>query len=85
LRNFCAQQGLVDIAVEELVVEEVGSWAVPSRIAFGKDLKSLLARDESYRRSVLEHAQQIVGTGKTVREEETRALERIRRELNLTV
>jgi hypothetical protein len=83
MRSFCACQGLDDTTVQELVVDLVARWVVPSRIAYGKDLRSLLERDEPYRRAVLEHAKAIVGTGKTVRDEEARALERMQRELKL--
>lgn len=83
MRNFCASQGLNDTTVQELVTELVARWVVPSRIAYGKDLRSLLERDEPYRRTVLEHAQAIVGTGKAVRDEERRALERMQREMKL--
>lgn len=83
VRSFCAHQGLDDASVQELVVESVARWVVPSRIAYGNDLRALLERDEPYRRSVLEHAQEIVGTGKTVRDEEARAIERMQRELKL--
>ena len=84
LRSFCAYQGLDDTKIQELVVELVAGWVVPSRIAYGKDLQALLYRDEPYRRAVLENAKAIVSTGKTIRDEEVRALERMRRELNLS-
>lgn len=83
MRSFCASQGLDDTTVQELVIELVARWVVPSRVAYGKDLRALLGRDEPYRRAVLEHAYAIVGTGKTIRDEETRALERMQRELKL--
>lgn len=83
MRSFCASQGLGDTGIQQLVIDSVAGWVVPSRIAFGKDLRLLLERDEPYRRAVLEHAQAIVGTGKTVRDEEARALERMQRELKL--
>lgn len=83
IRNFCSSQGLGDTEIQQLVIDSVAGWVIPSRIAFGKDLRSLLDRDEPYRRKVLEHAQAIVGTGKTVRDEESRALERMQRELKL--
>ena len=83
MRSFCATQGLHDTEVQELVVDMVSRWVVPSRIAYGKDLRSLLERDEPYRRAVLEHAQAIVGTGRTVRDAEERAIERMQRELKL--
>ena len=83
MRSFCASQGLDDTTVQELVTESVARWVAPSRIAYGKDLRSLLERDEPYRRAVLGHAQAIVGTGKTVRDEEGRALERMQREMKL--
>lgn len=83
MRSFCASQGLTDIAAQVLVVELIASWVVPSRVAFGNDLRALLARDEHYRLEVLQHAQAIVAAGKSVREEETRALQRMSRELKL--
>lgn len=83
VRSFCAFQGLDDTTVQELVVETVSRWVVPSRIAYGKDLRSLLERDEPYRRAVRQYAQEIVGTGKTVRDGEAHALERMQRELEL--
>lgn len=84
MRSFCASQGLDDATVQDLVIESIARWAVPSRIAYGKDLRALLERDEPYRRTVLEYAQAIVGTGKTVRDEEDRALERMQREMKLS-
>lgn len=85
MRSFCAAQGLDDSVIQTLVVDSVAGWRIPSRIAYGKDLRALLERDESYRNAVLTHAQAIVNTGKTVRDEETRALERMRREMKLVI
>jgi hypothetical protein len=83
MRSFCAAHGLGDTAIQILVVESVACWSVPSRIAYGKYLRALIERDESYRRAVLIHAQAIVNTGKIVRDNETRALERMLREMKL--
>ena len=84
LQTFCASQGLEDIAIQSLVVETVAGWAVPSRIAYGKDLRSLLVRSEDYRRSVLDHAKAMLATSKIIHDDAKHALERMVRELKLT-
>lgn len=84
-RAFCSAQGIDEPTIQNLVVETVSLWVIPSRIAYGRDLRAMVERDVDYRQSVLDHAHAIVNTGKRVREEESRALERMQRELQLPV
>lgn len=84
LQNFCASQGLEKVDIQPLVVEAVAGWAVPSRIAYGKDLRALIERGEDYRRSVLQHAKAMVAASKTPTDETKRALERMERELKIS-
>lgn len=84
LQNFCASQGLDNAAIQPLVVEAVAGWAVPSRIAYGKDLRSLLAQGEDYRKSVVQYAKAMVAASKTPTDETKRALERMERELKIS-
>jgi hypothetical protein len=84
LQNFCASQGLENAVVQPLVVEAIAGWTVPSRIAYGKDLRSLLERGEDYRRSVVQYAKAMVAASKTPSDETKRALERMERELKVS-
>ena len=83
MQAFCASQGLKSPDIQALVVETVAGWAVPSRIAYGKDLRELLQRDEGYRQGILDHAKSMLASTKTAHDEATRALERMERELML--
>lgn len=84
MRNFCAECGLADAAVCDLVVELVATWPAPSKAQYGADLRAIGARDMAYRELVRRAALAIVATDKTVRENETRALERLQRELGIS-
>ena len=75
--EFCTWAGLADTTVQSLVTEEIGRWPKPSAIQFGKDLQFVAALDVTYRERVLQTAKAIVATDKTVRENETRALDRM--------
>jgi predicted DNA-binding transcriptional regulator YafY len=81
LLGFCETLGGLNSEAATLVVDEVGSWITPSAIQFGKDLRSVAGRDTEYQNLVLETAIAFVASDKTVRENETRAIERMKKTL----
>jgi hypothetical protein len=81
--RYCAALGLADEQARAAVVAFVAGSAAPSRIAFGTALRGLSERPDGYKRDLVAAAQDIVATDKTVRENELRALDRMRKELGL--
>lgn len=72
-----------DARVQQLVMEELRDWVTPSAVAFGRDLRSLDGLADDLRDELWQAAQEMVASDKTVREAETRALERMRKALGL--
>lgn len=83
LAAFCIETGGATDALAQMVVAFVSGWPIPSKVKFGQDLRSMLERPVAYRQAVLRTAESVVASDKTVRENETRALGRMSKELGL--
>lgn len=85
LSELCMRLGAPSVEVAEVVVGDVGGWAVPSAIGYGKALRAVAGKPEEYRHHILETARKMVDSDKTTKEEETKALGRMLKELGLKV
>lgn len=81
LSEFCVACGMSDAAARDVVLTQIATWAAPSRIAYGRSLRGLATRPPHYRAHVWTAAQALIATDKTARDSETRALERMRKEM----
>lgn len=80
ISDFCEEQGC---SVPGTVVDAMVAWEVPSAIGYGKVLKELAAMPDDYRQAVFAAAQSMSARKKTVRDTEARAVERMRKALDL--
>lgn len=83
LQDLFDEWGLYDPIHCDLLIKHMVQWAIPSAIAYGKALREVFLMPEDYQQQVYDAAQRMVGSKKTVRDTETRALERMRKELDL--
>jgi uncharacterized tellurite resistance protein B-like protein len=83
LSAFCAEHGLSGQEERKLLVDWVAAWLPPSRVAYGKALRSIAMEDEAYRASVLKAAKAMVASDSQQRDSEAAALARMARELGV--
>jgi uncharacterized tellurite resistance protein B-like protein len=83
LAEFCRGLEAPSGEVVEVVVGDVGGWAVPSAIAYGKALRGAAGKPEAYRQSILDTARKMVDSDKTAKDDETKALGRMAKELGI--
>jgi hypothetical protein len=77
---FCGAVGKPSADVQEVVLQEVASWATPTAIGYGRALRAVATKPEEYRRSVLNTAQSIVDSDRTKKDAEFAALTRMAKE-----
>lgn len=83
LEELCDEWGLYDPIQFDLLVKDIGRWAKPSAIAYGRALRELFLMPEEYQQQVYVAAQRMSAGKKTVSDVEKRALARMRKELEL--
>lgn len=83
LAGFCTAVGAAPPDVVSIVLQDLAGWAVPSAIAYGKALRATAGKPEAYRRSILDTALKMVDSDKTTKDDETKALGRMAKELGI--
>lgn len=81
MRDYMAATGLHDDGIQTIAVSSIAERETPSATDYGKALKILATMHDESRRLVLQHAEAIVSSDKTIRDDELRALSRMRKAL----
>jgi len=84
LSELCEEWGLYDPIQCDLLFKDMGRWATPSAIIYGRVLRELAQMPQDYQQLVYAAAQRMSAGKKAVRDTEARALERMRKELRLS-
>jgi hypothetical protein len=80
---MCSIFGMADVTVRSRILAEMSNWRIPSKIAYGKDLKELLEKPELYRLRVWAAAKTMINSDKKVTDSETAALARLQKTLKI--
>lgn len=81
---MCSIWGMTDATVREIIITQMSNWYIPSKIAYGKDLKEILEKPLLYRMRVIAAAKAMIGSDKKITDAETAALMRMQKILNIT-
>jgi predicted DNA-binding transcriptional regulator YafY len=76
---MCSIFGMTDSAVRAYIVKQMTNWYTPSKVAYGKDLKELLAKPTLYRMRVIAAAKTMINSDKKITEAESAALARMQK------